>query len=183
MKILCVSDSHLDNETLKNITSKYKEMDLYVHCGDSDIEADNPLLEKYYVVKGNHDHGEFEDVIVVKKDNINIMLTHGHLFGIYEGYEKIINFMNEKDVQICFHGHTHIPAITNINNKLIINPGSTMFNRATYEFGTYAIISIDDNIDIKYYHHKNHHECTNKVLEDGIVMLEKIKEAYRNKNK
>ena len=68
MKMLVVSDSHMYNDILENITNKWKnKVDLLVHCGDSSLLPDNPLLKDYdIVVHGNHD--EIEEIL--KKLNI-----------------------------------------------------------------------------------------------------------------
>ncbi len=181
MKILCLGDSHLDNETLDKITKKYPSMDLYIHCGDSDMESSNPLLKGYHVVKGNHDFSDFSDILHIKAGKSNILVTHGHLFNIYDGYDRILKYMNEHNLDICFHGHTHVPAITNIDDKLIVNPGSTMINRGSYGYGTYTIITIEnDNININYYHHKTHEKC-NEVLIDGKKTLAELIALHKEK--
>ena len=45
MKMLVVSDSHMYNDILEHITNKWKnKVDLLVHCGDSSLLPDDPLL-------------------------------------------------------------------------------------------------------------------------------------------
>ena len=46
MKMLVVSDSHMYNDILEHITNKWKnKVDLLVHCGDSSLLPDDPLLK------------------------------------------------------------------------------------------------------------------------------------------
>lgn len=179
MKILCVSDSHLDNEILANITNRYPDMDYYIHCGDSSLVKEDPLLAKYYVVEGNHDSHCFSNSIILEVANYRCLITHGHLEQVYYGYEKIVEYMKKEKIDICFHGHTHVPTFEKIDGKYIINPGSTMINRASYGFGTYAIITLDEQLKISFFHHITHQECTKQVLEEGKKTLQEFKQILK----
>ena len=88
--------------------------------------------------------------------------------------------MVEHNINICFHGHTHVPSLSNINNHYIINPGSVMINRGSYGFGTYAIVTIENEIvDVKYYNSETYQECTDLVLSDGKLVLEEFKKLLK----
>lgn len=181
MQLLVVSDSHLQNDLLKNITNKYPNMDYYLHCGDSSLEKDDPLLEKYLTVNGNHDKlGTFKTNIIITAGKYNCLITHGNNFNIYYGNEQLLAYMNDYHLDIAFHGHTHVPSYYVANNKYIINPGSIMINRGNYGFGTYAIVTIDDNnIKVTYYHSSTFKECSKLVLRDGKLMLEEFKNYFK----
>lgn len=88
MKMLVVSDSHMYNDILENITNKWKnKVDLLVHCGDSSLLPDNPLLKDYdIVVHGNHDEEVFPHYVVYK----DIFVTHGNDYHVYAGYDELI---------------------------------------------------------------------------------------------
>ena len=181
MRLLIVSDSHMQNEHLQNITNSYPDMDYYLHCGDSMLENDDPLLEKYLTVNGNHDKpGTFVSKIIFRVGKYKCLITHGNDFNVYYGYDELIAFMNHNDLDIAFHGHTHVPAYNIIGNKHIINPGSILINRGSYGFGTFAIVTItDDNIIVNYYHHTYFKECNDLVLRDGMIMLEQFKQILK----
>lgn len=184
MKILCISDTHLENQVFKNINNKYPTMDFYIHCGDSSLSKEDPLLKQYYVVKGNHDDTDFPLEISIMIDQYRCLILHGNHHDVYYGNQKIVAYMKEKSIDICFHGHTHIPAFTHENDKYIINPGSVMVNRASYGYGTYAIISIEEkNLDVQFYHHLTHQNCTHEVLLDGQSTLHKIQELLKETKK
>lgn len=174
MKILCVSDSHLENDILKNITDHYKQMNCYIHCGDSSLPKDDPLLEKYYVVEGNHDYPDFPQDIILQIGRYRCLITHGHHYKVYYGYDELLSYMDKENIDICFHGHTHVPTYYTNHDKIIINPGSTMINRASYGFGTYAIVTIDATVTIQFYHHITHEECTELVLAEGKKTLQEF---------
>ena len=65
----------------------------------------------------------------------NILITHGHRFNVYAGYDYLVDYMNKADIHICFHGHTHVPHYEIYKNKIFINPGSIMFNRGQSQCG------------------------------------------------
>ena len=181
MKILCVSDSHLENDILKNITNRYPTMDMYVHCGDSSLPIHNTLLTKYLVVKGNHDDADFQEEIIVTIKNYRFLIIHGNKWSVYQGYDELLAYMKSNSIDICFHGHSHVPTFYRQDNKTIINPGSTMINRASYGFGTYAIITIEDSIAVDFYHHITHQKCTKLALEDGKKTLDAFKQLLKKK--
>ncbi len=187
MKLLVLSDTHLQNELFKKITDKYPNMDYYVHCGDSSLEKEDPLLNKYYVVKGNHDNANFPLEIRFAAGNYHCLIVHGHYYDVYRGDQTLYDYMVDNNIDICFHGHTHVPSLSIINSKYIINPGSVMINRGSYGFGTYAIVTLDDHgVNVAYYNHETHEECTELVLNDGKIYLEEFKQLldnYQTKNK
>ena len=174
MKILCLSDTHYEREALENITNRYLNYELFIHCGDSDLKKDDPLLIKYHVVRGNHDVVNFDLEKQLIINHKKILIVHGHLYDLYHSYDQLKNYMIDQNIDICFHGHTHIPALIHFDNRIIINPGSTLINRATYGFGTYACIELTQNIEVKFYHATKHYECTKLVLEDGESMLQQF---------
>lgn len=180
MRLLVISDTHLQNDLFERINKHYQNMDYYIHCGDSSLSNNDPLLEKYACVKGNHDTANFDTNITLNIGKYKCLITHGHYFDIYYGNETIYKYMVENDIDICFHGHTHVPAISIIENKYIINPGSVMINRGSYGFGTFAIVEINgDDIKVNMYNSETYRECTNQVIEDGKIVLEEFKQILK----
>ena len=109
MKVLVVSDSHMYNDILEDITKRWKnKVDLLVHCGDSSLLPDDDLLKDFdIVVHGNHDEEVFPHYVVYK----DIFVTHGNDYHVYSGYDELIEACKENNCHICFHGHTHVPTI------------------------------------------------------------------------
>lgn len=176
MKILCISDTHLENKIYNEINHKFPNMDYYIHCGDSSLTKKDPLLSKYIIVKGNHDEENFPLEVNVNIGDYRCLIVHGHKHGVYAGYKKLLMYMKEQDIDICFHGHTHIPSMVCIDDKYIINPGSAMMNRANYGYGTYVILDIEiKKIEVTYYHHTTHQECTHEVIRDGEKLWKEIR--------
>lgn len=175
-KILLISDTHRDDETFKKIKQRHQDAMLMIHAGDSCLSKDDPLLSQMKVVRGNHDFGnDFPEYIVLPP----FFICHGHTFGVYQTFEKVIAKAKEYHCSIVIHGHTHIAYDKVHENIRIINPGSAMFNRGNYGYGTYALMDMD-NQEIKFYHHLTHQDVTDIVLEDGLQTLSEFRELLSN---
>ena len=58
MRYLVVSDNHGDRDILVDLVDRYRsEVDIFFHCGDSELEASDPLWDTFQVVQGNCDYG------------------------------------------------------------------------------------------------------------------------------
>lgn len=178
MKILIMSDSHRDDETLANILKKHPEVDLKIHAGDSCLDLHDPLIRDMLVVRGNHDFQPFPEYLVQPP----FFICHGHTFGVYVSFDDIIKAAKENHCRIVIHGHTHI-AYDEIHDGIrIINPGSVMFNRGSYGFGTYVIMD-SETLSARFYHHTNHQDVTDLVLADGKTTLKEFRNLIKEYSK
>ena len=173
-KILIVSDTHMQNEYFKRITAKYQDYDYFIHCGDSSLPFNDPLLNGYICVSGNHDDDtRFDQERFLTIENKRIFVTHGHFYHIYDGYDELLKKAKKLKCDIVLHGHTHIPTHQIIDDIHFINPGSILFNRGSYGFGTYALLTINqDQIEVHFYHHETDEIVDEIVLNDGIQWLD-----------
>ena len=174
MKLLVMSDTHYYNEYFERVLLKYKnKVDYIVHCGDSSLTKDDPLIKQVdFVVKGNHDDEDFPPYIIFQ----DICITHGHYYNVYKGYDEFIQLCKEHHCHICFHGHTHVPTHQIHEGIHFINPGCLMMNRGSYGFGTYAYVEINDSsVQVKYLHHETDEDVSDIVLEEGLSLLEEFK--------
>ena len=201
MKLVIASDIHGSAYYCRKLLERVEKeqpdrlvflVDILYHGPRNDLPKDyapkeviamlNPLKEKILCVRGNCDT-EVDQMVLefpiladygfLYEKGRMIFLTHGHVFN-----EKNLPMLGKGD--ILLHGHTHVPAYTIIENKYIINPGSVMMNRSSYGFGTFAIVTIiNDELEIKYYHSSTFEECTDLVLNDGILMLEEFKKILK----
>lgn len=176
MKILVVSDSHRFDDDLIRVVNKYKnKVDLMIHCGDSSLPIDDPLINEFDIaVQGNHDFDPFPKYVV--KDNI--LVTHGHYYNVYSGYETLSQLCHENHTSICFHGHTHVPTHQIYKGIHFINPGCLMMNRGSYGYGTYAIVETNP-LQVHYYHHHTDEQC-DQIIEEGLELLEEFKEIVKS---
>ncbi len=90
------------------------------------IELLNPLKNKILAVRGNCDTEVDQmvlsfpilaDYAVISEGKRLIYATHGHVFG-----ENNPPALSEGDVLLC--GHTHVPACTEKDGYVYMNPGS-----------------------------------------------------------
>ena len=177
LRLLIISDSHLENNILDRIHEKFKNIiDIYIHCGDSSLDIDDPLLQGYVVVKGNHDDAFFPLSQEMNVDSNRIFITHGHLYHVYRGYDELLSLAKQKNYRVVLHGHTHVPTHQVIDHIHFINPGSIMMNRGSYGFGTFAIMDIHhQQIKVHFYHHETFELCDHLVLDEGLQWLEDFK--------
>lgn len=151
MKILLVSDSHGEIDSLKALIKRYPQMDLYLHLGDSELSDLD--IHPYIAVKGNCDFFySYPESREIPTEFAPILLAHKPTFiYAYHGEAKIF-----------IHGHTHKPFIGMKNDIITINPGSISYPRS--DFGrTYATMETShDKVEIKIF-----------SLEDNRIVLEK----------
>lgn len=145
-KVLIVSDTHGNNDALREVIKKEKPFDLLVHCGDSEgtegqlvALCDTPV----YVVEGNNDY--FYDLskrIEFDYCGYHILLTHGHYDKVYYGVENLLYRAAECKADIVMFGHTHVPCLKEIDGVKLVNPGSLTYPRQTGREPTYMVMEI-----------------------------------------
>jgi uncharacterized protein len=152
-KVLVLSDSHGLTSELLRIKEKHKDdVNLFLHCGDSELPANDPALDGFIVVRGNCDFDEEfpEDSIQVVK-NKKIMITHGHLYNVKSSLTSLSYRAQELEAEIVCFGHSHILGAEMINGILFLNPGSIRLPLQRKE-KTYCILEvIDDKIILNVY--------------------------------
>ena len=148
MKILVFSDSHSNAKNIEKALEIHGGVcDFVIFLGDGirDIEY---LKTKYssltfFVVKGNCDAfmaNEYSNYSVLDLDGIKVLITHGHLFGVKSGYERISKAASELGASAAFFGHTHMPIddiydLDEENRVRLFNPGSIGYG------GTYGVVN------------------------------------------
>lgn len=149
MKLLVLSDTHhrLDNarEVLRRIGGS---MDMVVHLGDHDTDAD--VLQRefptqpFHAVSGNNDSamdtpGKKMLFVAGKR----ILLTHGHKQRVSWGYDTISYWAEEQGADAVLFGHTHRP-VYEAGRVLLLNPGSISLPRGGTP-PTFAVLTITEN--------------------------------------
>lgn len=144
MRALIVSDSHGLREPLQEISNRHRnEVDIMIHCGDSELELDAKELKDYKVVRGNCDfRGEFPDEVILGEQDFTLYATHGHLHSIKQTLLKLHYRCREVGATIACFGHSHVLGAEVIDGILFVNPGSILLPRMRNE-KTYAIIDTD----------------------------------------
>ena len=162
MKVLIISDIHGNYNNLNKVLTN-NTFDKLIILGDILVgpfpeyrEVSNLLniyKDKIIAVKGNCDNYyngmlEFnnEDTYLkVPIDKKILFITHGHIYNR--------NNLPDTYYDIFVQGHTHVPLLEKVNDKIYLNPGSISLPRnnslpsfAIYEDNTIKILDIDNNI-------------------------------------
>lgn len=158
MKILVVSDTHGYNANLVRAIEKEKPFDLLIHCGDlaMTIEELSDFVDcPVYACAGNNDffYNLKQEELFHIYDH-TALLVHGHRQGVSYGIDNLIYKAEERDADIVFFGHTHVPFIDEIDGVMVINPGSLTYPRQERHMETYVVMNVmpDGEIeaDIKF---------------------------------
>jgi putative phosphoesterase len=131
MKVLVVSDSHRDTQSVIDLIEKEKP-EMLIHLGD--LETDTSEIEKAMQVpvhpcvfiRGNCDGYErnLKPVAVFDLCGHRFFCTHGHSQGVYMSYDNLIYSAEENDCDIALFGHIHQPVDETFGDVRILNPGS-----------------------------------------------------------
>ncbi|TWI57050.1 metallophosphoesterase family protein [Halalkalibacter nanhaiisediminis] len=162
MKALIISDSHGLEDELNEVIDRHKnEVDIFIHCGDSELTKDHFALQGVNVVKGNCDYGDdFLEEWVETIDDTTIYVTHGHLYNVKMTHVPLSYRAEEKGAQIACFGHSHVAGAFEENSVIYINPGSIRMPRNRKE-KTYCICArTSTETTVTYY------EQNGKVVED-----------------
>ncbi|OIJ18332.1 YfcE family phosphodiesterase [Anaerobacillus alkalidiazotrophicus] len=157
MKVLVISDSHGLRDELFGLLDRYEsEVDIIIHCGDSEIP--NKAFSAYdnlLIVGGNCDFGnDYQDEINIEISGINIFVSHGHYYNVKESAVKLSYRAEELGAKLVCFGHSHIAVAFQENGVVYINPGSFRLPRKRME-RSYAIIDFkEDTAYITFFDHK-----------------------------
>jgi putative phosphoesterase len=151
--ILIVSDSHRKKEELNLIVLRHQhEVTAFIHCGDSELRKDDPILSPFQVVGGNCDFfSKMPKDLIVEADNMDIFVTHGHRYNVKYNRELLQNEARLMNCEVVCYGHSHQRKAEIIKGILLINPGSITQPRGPME-KTYAIVNkADEKYLIDFY--------------------------------
>ncbi|PKK94730.1 MAG: YfcE family phosphodiesterase [Tenericutes bacterium HGW-Tenericutes-5] len=166
IRILIFSDNHGDKDNISRIIDKNQPLDRIISLGDSEMREKELTDLGIFGVKGNY---PFEPKFPYELDytffNWRILFVHGHLYRVKSGLTKLLQkAYYEKFDLVCF-GHTHRTFLEDIEDIIMLNPGSLSSWRSN-ENPTYAIIELSEEkcvITIK------------NVFENVIKQYEKVK--------
>lgn len=149
MRLLIVSDTHRDYNSLNNALMAQPRAEVIIHLGDGadDVDLIKPKYpnKMFIQVKGNCDFNS--DLPLYKEfyiENKKFFITHGHMYNAKFDINQMYMAAREKISDILLFGHTHFPFETYEENLHIMNPGSLAGSN-----GTYGIIDIEKNGIVK----------------------------------
>lgn len=173
MRILLISDSHGNNDAVDELITKWPNVDLYLHAGDS--ESHPRSVYPFRVVRGNCDYSfDMQDELLIPTPFGNILMRHKK--------EISDKKLKDNDVKVFIYGHTHIPECVKRKGIAFINPGSLAYPRS--ELGpTYMVLDMNKTvIDVKLFSYENHKLLKRyKVSLVEAPMVEKPEEEEEEK--
>ncbi len=147
MKILIMSDSHGLTSEIEVIKKRHQEeVDLMLHCGDSELPNDSDELSGFKGVKGNCDFdSNLPNEMIKDLQGITLYMTHGHLYNVKMSLMNLKYRAIEMNAKIACYGHSHIAGAELVDEVLLINPGSIRLPILRRE-KTYAILELEKNL-------------------------------------
>ncbi len=174
MKLVIMSDSHLNNDLIQNIINHHQDATYYIHCGDAQALIKH---ERLLIVKGNNDFQDYPQTITLNIEGKNVLITHGHLFNVDTSLALLTSYAKEHHIDLVCFGHTHQPCFETIDHITFINPGSVRFPEGRIYIPTYCIY---ENNQCDFYNAK-----TFEKIDDIFTPKKKIslfQKLFKNKS-
>ncbi|MEY8348709.1 metallophosphoesterase [Bacillus cereus] len=152
MRALIVSDSHGSTKELQQLKDTYEgNVDIMIHCGDSELTPDHPDLQGFQVVKGNCDfYNGFDEETITDVEGIRFFTTHGHRYNIKISLQTLLYRAKEVEANVVCFGHSHMLGAEFIDGILFINPGSILLPRSRKE-KTFTLLEVNEkDIEIRF---------------------------------
>lgn len=152
MRALIVSDSHGSKKELQQLKDTYEgNVNIMIHCGDSELTPDHPDLQGFQVVKGNCDfYNGFDEEIITDVEGIRFFATHGHRYNIKMSLQTLLYRAKEVEANVVCFGHSHMLGAEFIDGILFINPGSILLPRSRKE-KTFTLLEVTEkDIEIRF---------------------------------
>jgi putative phosphoesterase len=153
MKCLVLSDSHGGTSLMSRAIALHPDAEVIFFLGDGLSDADSLAVyftDKAWVcVRGNCDFsGFFRNAPAMKTEEITLMgkrivLTHGDLYDVKYGLDRLKYLGLETGADIVLFGHTHIPHEEYVPGEhpfYLFNPGS--LSAPSYTFG---VLTLSEN--------------------------------------
>ena len=123
--VAVLSDTHRNYAAIEAIKPVLDECDLIIHLGDhfDDMEPFHALYaDKLYRVCGNCDYGRIREY-VLPVEGRTLLVTHGDLYGVKQGTERLKAKAREEGCDVVLYGHTHTATVEERDGILLVNPG------------------------------------------------------------
>ncbi len=157
MKMLIVSDNHGWDSILLELKRRYEgKVDVLIHCGDSELDAENPAVEGFAMVRGNCDlEDKYPNDLLESAEDCRVFITHGHRYNVKMALTNLAMKAKEMGADFVFFGHSHTAGVEMVDGVLYLNPGSISLPRGRSE-KTYAIVEVTkSNITARFFDEKH----------------------------
>ena len=160
MKLIVMSDSHGDTETVTAVSAL--SADAIFHCGDSELQFNDPILRNMHAVRGNCDYDErFPSSLLIDVQGKSVLAVHGHEHDVKQSLLGLYYNALETGADIVLFGHSHLYGAEMKEGILFLNPGSTKLPRGGKE-ASYAVVEWDETVQVSF---KNMaHETVDSII-------------------
>ncbi|MBQ6860377.1 MAG: phosphodiesterase [Clostridia bacterium] len=137
MKYIFVSDIHGNVERFKEVLEIFEKekADRLVVLGDTSAylskssdeemaELINSLKDKIEIIRGNCDTKNLEELLNREMYDMDNLYINGHFVSITHGHYFNFSNLPPNCGEIFIQGHTHVPVLQKLNDKILANPGS-----------------------------------------------------------
>ena len=137
MLIGLISDTHIPDrakEIPEKVITTFKDVDLILHAGDLTSTQVIDELEKIaptIAIQGNMDRVagiKLPNAKVIEVEGLKIGLMHGEVYPRGDT-QQLLYLAKQLNVNILVSGHSHQPKIEQIEDILLLNPGSPVVPR------------------------------------------------------
>lgn len=145
MKIAVMSDTHGNVQLAVKALKRNGKVDRLFHLGDHYRDAvEIGVGTRLHVdaVSGNTDLDSepwAEREKILELDGVRIFITHGDIYKVKQGIDRLVEKAIEEEVQAVLFGHTHIAMKQRIGNILFLNPGCILSNNSS---NSYALLGL-----------------------------------------
>ena len=156
MLIGLISDTHIPDRVRiipQNVLDAFKDVDLIIHAGDLTIQAVIDELEKIapvLAIQGNMDRVAGLDLPkarTIDVEGVKIGVAHGEVYPRADT-QQLLYLAKQLDVDILVTGHSHQPKIEQVEDVLLLNPGSPIVPRLADR--TVMLLEINNkNVDVE----------------------------------
>lgn len=141
MKIGVMADSHGHRAMVRQAVKRMGRVDMLFHLGDRYGDLTEPGAIS---LKGNCDFEKDAPLDWTGTlDGISVYATHGHLYGVKSGTDRLAAAARQKGWRLVLYGHTHIPEHMTQGDTVLVNPGSLAYPRRELT-RTAAVIEIEN---------------------------------------
>jgi len=154
MRILIVSDTHRHNDNFLKVLNREGSFDRVIHCGD--VEGSERFFGEAAgcttdIVSGNNDFfSSLPTELVLRIENLNVWVTHGHHYYVSMGTELLRAEARARGMDVVMFGHTHKPCIEEKSGVVALNPGSLSYPRQSGRRPSYIVMERENGGEWRY---------------------------------
>ncbi len=153
MRALVISDSHGRDNYIERAVLRQYPIDRLIHLGD--LESSEEYIQMIAscpteLVAGNCDYfSRLPKYKIVSFGRHQLFLTHGHLYDVRTGTERLVRAARQMGCDYALFGHTHVPCFKEEHGVTVINPGSIALPKQADHKSSYVVLETDEADDIR----------------------------------